>query len=138
MIGRPEGDIAWSGDGGHAWTRPAGFGIRMFAPSLYVLRDGTLVCLHGSYAPGHHGLRIIFSRDGGQTWIAPAKDYGFLVDHCYGYGKAMQLPDGSLYITYQDTGGHRTKDAENMSIFGIRLRIRPDYSGIDLLPAPNR
>ena len=60
----------------------------MYAPSLYVLRDGTLVCLHGSYAPGHGGLRVIFSTDGGRTWIAPAKDHGFLVDQAYGYGKA--------------------------------------------------
>ncbi len=53
-------------------TSPVTFGMRLFAPSLYVLRDGTLVCLHGSYAPGFPGLRVIFSTDGGQTWIIPA------------------------------------------------------------------
>jgi hypothetical protein len=110
----------------------------MFAPSLYVLRDGTLVCLHGSYAPGHGGLRVIFSTDGGRTWIAPAKDHGFLVDQAYGYGKGMELPDGSLFITYLATGGHRAEDARNNAIRCIRARVRPDHSGIDLLPAPNR
>ena len=114
------------------------FGFRMFAPSLTVLRDGTLVCLHGSYAPGHPGLRIIFSRDGGETWIAPANDHGFRVDHAYGYGKPMELPDGSLFITYLATGGHRTEDAQQNAVRCIRLRVRADYSGIDLLPAPNR
>ena len=138
MMARPEGDICWSRDQGRTWTAPVTFGMRMFAPSLYVLRDGTLVCLHGSYAPGNAGLRLIFSTDGGHTWIAPAADHGFLVDNCYGYGKAMELPDGSLFIVDQGTGGHSTSDARNMSIRGIRVRIRPDHSGVDLLPAPNR
>ena len=135
-MARPEGDISWSHDGGHTWTAPVTFGMRMFAPSLYVLRDGTLVCLHGSYGKG--GLRVIFSTDGGRTWNAPAKSHGFLVDSSYGYGKAMELPDGSLFIAYIATGGHRTEDARNNAIRCIRLRVRADHSGIDLLPAPNR
>jgi BNR repeat-like domain len=138
MMARPEGDICWSLDQGKTWTEPVTFGMRMYAPSLYVLRDGTLVCLHGSYQPDHSGLRVIFSTDGGHTWIAPAKDYGFLVSRCYGYAKAMELPDGSLFITDQDRGGHTTHDAQNMSIRCLRLVIRPDHSGIELLPAPNR
>ena len=136
MMARPEGDISWSRDHGRTWTAPVTFGMRMFAPSLYVLRDGTLVCLHGSYGKG--GLRVIFSTDGGETWIAPAKGHGFLVDTSYGYGKAMELPDGSLFITYIATGGHRTEDAKTNGIRCIRLRVRADHSGIDLLPAPNR
>jgi hypothetical protein len=138
MMARPEGDIAWSADRGRTWTKPATFGFRMFAPSLIVLRDGTLVCLHGSYAPAHPGLRVIFSRDGGSTWMAPAADHGFLVDQSYGYGKAMELDDGSLFICYIATGGHAAADAAGNAIRCIRLRIRGDYSGIDLLPAPNR
>ena len=138
MMARPEGDICWSHDGGRTWTPPVTFGIKMSAPSLYVLRDGTLVCLHRSDAPGYGGLRVIFSTNGGETWIAPAKDHGFLVDNAYGYGKAMELPDGSLFITYIATGAHRTEDARTNAIRCIRLRVRPDHSGIDLLPAPNR
>ena len=112
--------------------------MRLFAPSLYKLRERTLVCLHGSYAPGHGGLRLIFSTDGGQTWIAPAPTYGFLVDNCYGYGKAVELPDGSLLVADQGSGGHATADARNMSLRLLRVRIRPDHSGIDLLPAMSR
>ncbi len=137
LVARPEGDIAWSPDGGRTWTSPVSFGVRLYAPSLYVLADGTLVCLHGSYAPGHGGLRLIFSSDGGHTWIAPAADHGFLVDHCYGYGKAMELRDGSLLVTDQGTGGHTAADAKNMAMRALGVRIRPDKSGIDLLPAPN-
>lgn len=138
LMARPEGDICWSRDQGRTWTPPQTFGVRLFAPSLYALADGTLACLHGSYAPGHGGLRLIFSTDGGQTWIAPAKDHGFLVDECYGYGKAIELPDGSLLVTDQGSGGHSTDDAKNMSLRWLRVRIRADHSGIDLLPAPKR
>ncbi len=136
LMARPEGDICWSGDQGRTWTAPVTFGMRMYAPSLYLLRDGTLVCLHGSYAPGHGGLRLIFSTDGGHTWIAPAKDHGFLVDNCYGYGKAMELSDGTLFVVDQATGGHSTPDAKTMSLLCLRVRIRPDHSGIDLSPLP--
>lgn len=135
LVARPEGDFSWSSDEGQTWTKPKSVGMRIYAPSLYVLRDGTLVCLHGSYAPGHSGLRLIFSRDGGQTWIAPAPDYGFLVDEVYGYGKATELPDGTLLVADQGTGGHATADAKNMSLRLIRVRVRADHSGIDLLPA---
>jgi photosystem II stability/assembly factor-like uncharacterized protein len=135
MIARPEGTLFWSDDDGRSWSKPVRFGIRMYAPTLYVLRDKTLLCLHGSYAPDSGGLRAIFSRDGGKTWLAPSTAHGFLVDHSYGYGKAMELADGSLYVVYLSTGGHRTQDAQNNSIWSIRMRVRPDYSGIDLLPA---
>jgi photosystem II stability/assembly factor-like uncharacterized protein len=134
MIARPEGDICWSDDKGKSWTKPVSFGMRIFAPSLYVLRDGTLVCLHGSYDPGFWALRVIFSTDGGHTWIAPSETHGFLVSNCYGYAKAMELPDGSLFIVDQDTGGHKTADARNMSLRCLCLKIRPDHSGIELLP----
>jgi BNR repeat-like domain len=138
LMARPEGDISWSLDRGRTWTAPAAFGMRLYAPSLYALRDGTLVCLHGSYAPGRGGLRLIFSTDGGHTWIAPAKTHGFLVDNCYGYGKAMELPDGSLLVADQDTGGHAAADAKNMSLRLLRVRIRADHSGIELLPPSSR
>ncbi len=145
LMARREGDISWSFDQGRTWTAPVTFGMRMYAPSLYVLADGTLICLHGSYAqpwlpgvPGHGGLRLIFSTDGGHTWIAPAADHGFLVDNCYGYGKAMVLPDDSLYVTDLSTRGVDTVEASNMALRCLRVRIRDDKSGIDLLPAPNR
>jgi hypothetical protein len=131
-----QGDICWSEDKGRTWTKPATFGMRLFAPSLYVAKDGSLLCLHGSYGAG--GLRAIFSSDGGLTWVASAPNYGFLVDTSYGYGKAMELPDGSFLITYISTGGHAANDAQNNAVWCVRLRIRPDHSGIDLLPAPNR
>lgn len=137
LIIRPEGDICFSDDGGRSWTEPESLGIRMFEPQLLALRDGTLLCIHGSYAAG--GLRAIFSTDGGQTWIAPAPNYGFAIDtSVYGYGKGIELPDGSVYIAYLNSGGHTLKDAQTEAIWAIRIRVRPDHSGIDILPAPGR
>jgi photosystem II stability/assembly factor-like uncharacterized protein len=78
MMARPEGDICWSDDNGKTWTKPVSFGMRMYEPGLITLKDGTLLCLHGSYGAG--GLRAIFSTDGGETWVAPASNYGFAVD----------------------------------------------------------
>jgi photosystem II stability/assembly factor-like uncharacterized protein len=137
MIFRPEGDITWSGDGGRSWSPPVTFGMRMFEPSLLSMPDGTLLCLHGSYGAG--GQRAIFSTDGGQTWIAPAQHHGFAVDpSVYGYGRGTLLPDGSVFMAYIHTGGHAAKDAQTEAIWGMRLRVRSDHSGIDLLPAPRR
>ena len=132
MVARPDGDIAWSSDLGKTWTPPVTFGMRLFAPSLYVLKDGTLVCLHGSYGAG--GLRVIFSRDGGATWVAPHTAHGFLVDNSYGYGKAMLLDDDSLFISYLSTGGHATAQAASNAIWCVRLRISEDRMGIELGP----
>ncbi|MCD4728920.1 MAG: glycoside hydrolase [Pirellulales bacterium] len=126
-----------STDGGRTWTKPESFGMRMFEPRLIVLRDGTLLCLHGSYGAG--GFRAIFSTDGGRTWIAPARDHGFAVDaRVYGYGNGVELPDGSVLAVYIHTGGHKPRDARRGALFAIRLRVRPDHSGIDLLPVTSR
>lgn len=134
MMTRPAGDICWSGDGGKTWTTPVSFGVRMYEPGFVVLKDGTLVCLHGSYGPG--GMRVIFSRDGGHTWIAPLANGGFLIDSTYGYGRCVQLPDGSLFVAYIDNIGVTPEDMDKEAVWGIRFTIRPDYSGIELLPAP--
>ena len=137
MICRPEGDITWSSDGGRSWTPPVTFGMRMYEPGLLVLPDGTLLCPHGSYGGG--GFRALFSTDGGQTWIAPAANHGFAVDpSVYGYARGIVLPDGSVFAAYIHTGGHATMDAQTEAIWGVRLRVRPDHSGLDLLPAPGR
>jgi len=135
IIARPEGDIARSSDGGRTWTEPTPFGIRLFEPRLIALSDGTLLCLHGSYGGG--GLRAMFSTDGGETWIVPNEKHGFAVDpSVYGYGQAVELADGSVWAAYIHTGGHRTEDARTEALWSIRLRVRSDHSGIDLLPAP--
>ncbi len=132
MISRPEGTIVWSSDNGKTWTEPVTFGFRMFAPTLLVMADGTLLCHYGSY--NHGGLRAIFSSDGGHSWVAAGKNRGFLVDRTYGYSRSCLMPDGSAYLAYIGTGGHRQTDSASNMIWSMRLRVRDDHSGIELLP----
>ena len=135
LIARPEGDVAWSSDGGRSWSKPVSFGIRLFEPRLMTLRDGTLLCLHGSYGKG--GFRAMFSTDSGRTWTCPDEKWGFSVDpSVYGYGQAVELSDGSVWAAYIHTGGHSTEAARTEALWSIRLRVRPGHDGIDLLPAP--
>jgi hypothetical protein len=132
MISRPEGAITWSRDEGRTWTEPVGFGVRMFAPTLLVMADGTLLCHYGSYNEG--GLRAMFSTDGGHTWVVPGDKRGFLVDNTYGYSRSCLMPDGSAYLAYIGTKGYKTEEATHNMIWSIRLRVRPDHSGIELEP----
>ena len=74
ILSRPEAVIAWSSDLGRSWTKPVSLGIRLFEPRLLTLRDGTLLCLHGSYGGG--GLRAIFSTDLGKTWLSAEREVG--------------------------------------------------------------
>ncbi len=70
------------------------------------------------------------------TTAAPT-DHGFLIDDTYGYSRSCLMPDGSVYIAYIESGGHRTPDARNNSIWSIKLKVRPDHSGIEPLPVLN-
>ena len=133
LLTRSEAALSWSKDGGKTWTAPRNLPLRIFDPWLVTLRDGTLLSLHGSYVKPHGGLRALVSKDGGRSWFGAGPDHGFSVDPtAYGYSRGVELPDGSLYIVYQGTGGHKTGDARSMSIYGMRLRVAKDGRGISL------
>ncbi|MEA1951544.1 MAG: sialidase family protein [Planctomycetota bacterium] len=129
MIARPDGEVAFSRDEGRTWTKPQAFGVKMVAPCLLTLRDGTIACIFGWGATG--GIQIIWSDDGGRTWTTPAKGRGFKIDNSvYVYAIGCEMPDGSIYVVYYDPRGKQTKTA----IWGLHLRIRKDRQGIDILP----
>ena len=128
MIARPNGELAFSSDDGRQWSPPISTGIRMVAPCLVTLSDGTIACIFGWGSTG--GLQIIWSDDHGHTWTVPKRDRGFSIDNSvYVYAIGTELPDGSLYLVYYDPRGNQQKTA----IWGLRLRIRADRQGIDLL-----
>lgn len=134
VISRPEGDVFLSDDMGATWTDPVAFGMRMYAPKLLVLRDGTLLCLFGSYCEGHGGFRAIWSTDGGKSWTAPAADHGFIIDDSvYGYGAGVEMDDGSVWVTYYDPGKEQQKRTGTWS---MRIRINDDKDGLEILPVP--
>ncbi len=129
MIARPDGKLAFSSDDGKTWTKPQQFGVKMVAPCLMTLKNGTLVCLFGWGATG--GIQMMWSDDDGRTWTTPAADRGFPIDSSvYVYAIGCEMPDGSIYIVYYDPRGNQTKSA----IWSIRVRIRSDRQGIDILP----
>ena len=135
LVCRPEGDIFWSDDGGRTWTPPATTGVRMYDPHLLLMPNGVLACFHGSYGKG--ALRVILSADGGETWRGPGDHYGYAVDSTvYGYSHPMLLPDGTVYIVYIHTGGHRPHDARTEALWALRVMVRDGADGIDILPAP--
>lgn len=129
MIARPNGEIAFSSDDGRSWTSPRPFGIKMVAPCLMTLKDGTIVCIFGWGATG--GLQMMWSDDDGRTWTVPAPDRGFSIDNSvYVYGIGTEMPDGSIYVVYYDPAGKQRKTA----IWGLRVRIQDDRKGIEFLP----
>lgn len=129
MVARPNGEIAFSKDECLSWTSPQPFGIKMVAPGLMTLRDGTIVCIFGYGGTG--GLQMMWSDDHGKTWTVPAADRGFSLDNSvYVYGIGTELADGSIFVVYYDPAGKQRKTA----IWGLRVKIREDRRGIEFLP----
>ena len=136
VITRRNGDISFSSDGAKTWTPPLSINVEMFDPHLLALPNGVLACFHGSYT-GKGGVWVTLSPDGGHTWHGSSPGVGYSVDpSVYGYCHPMLLPDGTVYLIYQNTGGHTAGDARTMALFGLRVRIYDDATGLDVLPAP--
>ena len=141
MAIRREGDMCWSDDGGRTWKLSNSTGWDLFDPHLLQMPNGVLALFHGSYQTG--ALRVLLSPDGGHTWHGPGageksgKPHGYSVDpSVYGYCHPMLLPDGTVYVVYLHTGGHGPQDSRTEALWGLRVRIHDDASGIDILPAP--
>ncbi len=134
MAIRREGDICWSDDGGRTWDIADTTDWGIYDPHLVYLPNGVLALFHGSYKKG--GIRVLLSPDGGETWNGPGEGYGYSVDRSvYGYSHPMVLPDGTVYLVYLHTGGHRPQDARTEALWGLRVRVHDDAGGIDILPA---
>jgi len=139
LASRREGDMTWSSDGGHTWSMSESIGWGLYDPHLLSLSNGVLALFAGSYHAG--GIRALLSPDGGHTWHGPGRrddnPYGYSVDpEVYGYCHPMLLEDGTAYVAYLHTGGHRPEDACSESLFALRVKVRDDAEGIEILPAP--
>ena len=99
-IARPDGEITFSQDEGRHWTKPQAFGVKMVAPCLLTLKDGTLVCIFGWGSTG--GIQIMWSDDNGTHWTTPAADRGFTIDrsvYVYAIGCEMKTGRFTSFIT---------------------------------------
>ena len=134
-VSRRECDVSWSEDGGRTWSKPVSAGVDLFDPHLLMMPNGVLACFHGSYKWG--GLYVILSPDGGKTWHGAGDGYGYPVDpSVYGYCHPMLLPDGTAYLVYLHTGGHRAGDARTEALWGLRVGVNDAADGVEILPAP--
>ena len=127
MVSRPDGGIFFSDDDGVSWRESGRIVVGnadlrsspLKAPRLFVLDDGTLVCV----TTYQGGLYVFLSRDGGVDWT-PALP---LDVSCYGYPGGLQMEDGSLLISYCESG-----IAPNR-VYVIRFQVNSARDGIELL-----
>ncbi|GIT28210.1 MAG: hypothetical protein Ct9H300mP1_02560 [Planctomycetaceae bacterium] len=105
MVARPNGELAFSDNDGRSWSKPIPTGIKMVAPCLLTLKDGTVVCLYGYGSTG--GLQIIFSDDHGTHGPPRPATGGSLLT-----ARSMSTPSGLNWPTGQSTS-FTTTPAEN-------------------------
>ena len=126
MVSRPDGGIFFSDDDGVNWHESGQIfeNGTLKAPRLFVLEDGTLVCV----ATYQNGLYVFLSWDGGVDYWTPELP---LDVSCYGYPGGLQMEDGSLLISYCESG-----KAPNR-VYVIRFKVNSTRDGIELLGIGN-
>ena len=121
MITRPDGGYAFSKDNGKSWT----FSGRLVttgkfkAPRLFVLKDGTIVCVCT-----YRGLTVFMGKNAGKSWTGPIS----LDASSYGYPGGLKLADDTLLVSYCSSGRAPNR------IFVARFRANEKRDGIELLP----
>ena len=88
-----------SEDGGKTWSQAEPLGFHGSPPHLLYHSSGVLICVYG-YRLEPFGQRLMFSRDGGESW-----DYDYILrddgpDRDLGYPSSVELEDGSILTVY--------------------------------------
>jgi len=124
-IVRPDGGVLASDDSGKTWQQISRVGPKyVYAPSLVVLRDDTLVLTAG----GSGGQSIFLSTDGGRNWSEPIH-----VDpKVYGYGHLAPLKDESMLLSYVE------RHSVPQRILMVRLKVNAERTSVELLPIGNQ
>lgn len=117
-----------SEDGGKTWQTavPVAWhqdGIKMSAPDLLQLQDGSILCCYNPRpwkisGTRNFGIRTRKSYDGGKSWM-----HGRLLyesGHKFGDGcwepSAIQLPDGEIQLYFSNEGIYRKSNEQNISM----------------------
>lgn len=121
LIVRPDGGVLTSEDSGKSWRQISRVGPKyVYAPSLVVLKDDTLVLTAG----GSGGQCVFLSTNAGETWSKPLR-----VDpKVYGYGQLALLEDESMLLSYVE------RHSVPQRILMVRLKVNVERTGIELLP----
>ena len=98
-----------SKDNGKTWTKPQQILPLMGGSPPHLLKhsSGLLVCTYG-YRMVPYGIKVMFSRDNGETWDYGHDIYCNDVSWDLGYPATIELEDGSLLTVFYD---HPEKDA---------------------------
>ena len=98
---------------------------------------GSVLMAQDAQHPNAPSVRVIQGGDSAQDYRQCRRMLvGPGVNQPDPYGQAVELSDGSIWAAYIHTGGHATKDAKTEALWSIRLRVRRNPDGIELLPAP--
>jgi hypothetical protein len=120
LISRPDGAHYFSKDEGETW-QPGGRLVtkgKFKAPRLFVLKDGTIVCI-ATYG----NLVVWIGQQAGQEWVGPIK----LDGSSYGYPGGIQLADESMLVSYCSSGRAPNR------VYVARFRVNDGRDGIKLL-----
>jgi len=120
MVCRPDACLFRSKDDGVTWTQSDHVPVRgrFKAPRLFVLKDGTVVCVATC-----GNLRVFLGKDGGKSWTGAIP----LDTSCYGYPGGVRLPDDSIIVSYCSSGVAPNR------IYVARFRANAKRDGIELL-----
>ncbi|NUQ64816.1 MAG: exo-alpha-sialidase [Pirellulales bacterium] len=138
-IARPHSTWYQSFDHGRTWSAPrqfsAGSGHLFSRGSMSITPDGVVVVAYCS-GPDGHG-RVVYSRDGGKTWIRPGPGLGFAFDPLAYYPDTCVLADGSIFAVGSHEGlGKNEYGPAGAEVTAMRFRIKSqsEGEGIELLP----
>ena len=125
LISRPDGGRFLSDDGGRKWTYQGQLVStgKLKAPRIFVLEDGTVICVCT-----YRNLQVFIGRSNGSSWSGPHD----LDTESYGYPGGILLSDQSMLISYCSSG-----KAPN-DLYVIRFRVNKDRTGIVRVPVNER
>ena len=89
------------------------------APRLFVLSDGTIVCVCT-----YRNLQVFLGRNSGRQWTGPLD----LDPGSYGYPGGLMLNDESMLVSYCSSG----RSPNN--VYVVRFRVNEERDDIELLP----
>jgi photosystem II stability/assembly factor-like uncharacterized protein len=124
LITRPDAGYFFSDDHGRTWKYAGRLVTRgkFKAPRLFVLKDGTIVCVCT-----YGNLQVFIGRKLGTDWVGPLA----LDTSSYGYPGGVMLDDESMLVSYCSSG--RSPN----SLFVLRFQLNDSRDGIELLSVGN-
>ena len=120
LVCRLDGGRFYSEDNGVNWTETGHLVSegKFKAPRLFLLKDGTIVCV-----ATYRTLCVFLGKDGGKSWSGPIP----LDPSSYGYPGGIKLEDESFLVSYCSSGRAPNK------VYVVRFKVNAARDGIELV-----